>query len=114
MSKEFETIVMSTYAELCVLWRMEVVSCRSNAETLNGQLSSLEEVIQAFGIGVPRTALHEPKPKVEKRPVQRKKVDPPKARPQKKRSDVDVLQPRPQRKSEKARVRAAEPELAGV
>ena len=51
MSDNFEEIMMATYAELCVTWRMEYIACRSNADQLNLQLSSLEKVFAAFGIG---------------------------------------------------------------
>ena len=36
---------------LCVRWRQEIISWHSNAEDINLQLGSLEQVIEAFGIG---------------------------------------------------------------
>ena len=56
MSEHFDNLILSTYADLCVLWRMEVVSCRSNAKDINSKLLSLESVINAFGLGLPGLA----------------------------------------------------------
>ena len=57
MTKPFDDAVLTTYAELCMQWRLEIASCCSNGEDLNAQLLSLEEVIEAFGIKVPGRAL---------------------------------------------------------
>ena len=53
MSEQFDTLILSKYADLCVNWRMEVVSCRSNAKDINNKLLSLESVIESFGLGLP-------------------------------------------------------------
>jgi len=50
-SKSFENLIVSTHNELCVKWRMEIVSCRENPVDINVQLNSLEQVMQAFRFG---------------------------------------------------------------
>ena len=53
MNQEFKDLILANYADLCIDWRREVVSCRSNASELNDKLTSLEGVIGAFEIAVP-------------------------------------------------------------
>ena len=53
MNEELKDLILATYADLCIAWRREVVSCRSNAVNLNEKLTSLEEVMKAFGFAVP-------------------------------------------------------------
>lgn len=96
MSRHFDTHVMSKYAELCVMWRMELVSCRSNAEDLNAQLASLEEVIKAFGIGAPGI-VGDSEPVIEPEP----KALQPKAQ--------QDTQPQPEAAEPKPQPKAAEP-----
>ena len=62
----FEDLIMATYADLCIEWRLKVSSFHSNATEVNTKLTSLEEVIKAFGIGVP--GLIDSKPPVEPAP----------------------------------------------
>jgi hypothetical protein len=53
MDEEFGTTVLATYAELCIDWRREVTSFRSNGTEINSKLLSLEGVIRAFDLDVP-------------------------------------------------------------
>ena len=74
MNQDFEDLIMATYADLCIEWRMKVSSFHSNATEVNTKLTSLEEVIRAFKIGVPglidspapAETKSEPEAKVEK------------------------------------------------
>lgn len=52
MSREFETMVMAIYAELCVKWRIAFIAGRGSAAQIEAQLGSLEEVIEVFRIGL--------------------------------------------------------------
>ena len=53
MTQEFRSLILATYADLCIDWRREVVSCRSNALDLNEKLTSLESVMKSFEFAVP-------------------------------------------------------------
>ena len=45
MNKEFEAIVMTTYAELCIMWRVAHVTNQDQAEDFDAKLKSLEAVV---------------------------------------------------------------------
>ncbi|MFT4546160.1 MAG: hypothetical protein ACI8XO_000697 [Verrucomicrobiales bacterium] len=53
MNKEFEAIVMNTYAELCIMWRVAHVTNQSQAEDFDAKLKSLEAVVAAFDLTTP-------------------------------------------------------------
>ena len=53
MNKHFEPIVLETYAELCVRWRMAHVENRVQAADFDAQLKALESVIQSFNLNIP-------------------------------------------------------------
>ncbi len=53
MNKNFEPVILETYAELCVRWRMAHVEGRVQADDYDAQLKSLESVISAFGLNLP-------------------------------------------------------------
>ena len=44
MNQEFEAIVMNTYAELCIMWRVAHVTDQTQAEDFDAKLKSLEAV----------------------------------------------------------------------
>ncbi len=50
MNKEFEAIVMNTYAELCIMWRVAHVTNQDQAEDFDAKLKSLEAVVAAFDL----------------------------------------------------------------
>ena len=60
MTQEFRSLILATYADLCIDWRREVVSCRSNALDLNEKLTSLESVMKSFEFAVPGLFDNEP------------------------------------------------------
>lgn len=53
MNKEFEAIVMNTYAELCIMWRVAHVTNQDQAEDFDAKLKSLEAVVAAFDLTTP-------------------------------------------------------------
>ncbi|MFP6873342.1 MAG: hypothetical protein VCA55_07500 [Verrucomicrobiales bacterium] len=53
MNRNFEPIIIETYAELCIKWRLSHVANRVQAQDFDAQLSSLESVIKAFGLHTP-------------------------------------------------------------
>jgi hypothetical protein len=53
MNKEFEAIVMDTYAELCIMWRVAHVTNQPQAEDFDAKLKSLEAVVAAFDMTTP-------------------------------------------------------------
>jgi len=53
MNRNFEPIIIETYAELCIKWRLSHVANRMQAQDFDAQLSSLESVIKAFGLRTP-------------------------------------------------------------
>ena len=53
MNKNFEPIILETYAELCVRWRMAHVENQVQAGDFDAQLKSLEGVISAFNLAFP-------------------------------------------------------------
>lgn len=62
MNKNFEPLIIESYAELCVRWRMAHVESRPQAEDYDAQLKSLEAVIKAFGINLPGKAPNSKRP----------------------------------------------------
>ncbi len=53
MNRNFEAIIIETYAELCIKWRLSHVANRIQAQDFDAQLNSLESVIKAFGLRTP-------------------------------------------------------------
>jgi hypothetical protein len=62
MDKNFEAVIMNTYAEICVSWRMAHVAKLVKADDLNAKLTSLESVIKTFDLGGSPTGGGSPKP----------------------------------------------------
>ncbi len=56
MNRNFEAIVIETYAELCIKWRLSHVANRIQEQDFDAQLNSLESVIKAFGLRTPGIA----------------------------------------------------------
>ena len=56
MNRNFEAIIIETYAELCIKWRLSHVANRIQAQDFDAQLNSLESVIKAFGLRTPGMA----------------------------------------------------------
>ena len=56
MNQEFETVVMNTYAELCIMWRVAHVTNQAQAEDFDAKLKSLEAVVAAFDLNTPTDA----------------------------------------------------------
>jgi hypothetical protein len=53
MNKDFEAIVMNSYAELCIMWRVAHVTNQSQADDFDAKLKSLEAVVAAFDLNTP-------------------------------------------------------------
>ena len=53
MNKDFEAIVMNTYAELCIMWRVAHVTNQAQADDFDAKLKSLEAVVAAFDLNTP-------------------------------------------------------------
>ena len=53
MNNEFEAIIMNTYAELCIMWRVAHVTDQAQAEDFDTKLKSLEAVVAAFELTTP-------------------------------------------------------------
>ena len=61
MNKNFEPVILETYAELCVRWRMAHVEDKVQAGDYDAQLKSLEGVIAAFKLSFPGAAPASPR-----------------------------------------------------
>ena len=70
MNKDFEAIVMNTYAELCILWRVAHVTNQNQADDFDAKLKSLEAVVAAFDLTTPmeEDAVQEQEPQQSNQP----------------------------------------------
>ena len=53
MNEEFEAVIMNTYAELCIMWRVAHVTDQRQAADYDAKLKSLEAVVAAFDLTTP-------------------------------------------------------------
>ena len=53
MNEEFEAVIMNTYAELCIMWRVAHVTDQRQADDFDAKLKSLEAVVAAFDLTTP-------------------------------------------------------------
>ena len=67
MNKDFEAIVMNTYAELCIMWRVAHVTNQAQAGDFDAKLKSLEAVVAAFDLNTPELETSSPAPEVQPR-----------------------------------------------
>jgi hypothetical protein len=59
MNKEFEAVIMNTYAELCIMWRVAHVTDQAQAQEFDAKLKSLEAVVAAFDLNTTSELLGE-------------------------------------------------------